>query len=58
MGMRNIYISAAVMAGVLFPGGLLFRDAGIVAHVAVLVVAFVASLAVLHALDDRQLRRK
>jgi hypothetical protein len=58
MGARNIYISVAVMAGILFPGALLLRHAGGAANVAVLILTFTVPLIVLHTLDDRERRRK
>jgi len=57
MGPRNIYISIAVIATILFGGGLAVRHAGGTAIQIVTVVAATAGFVVLHALDDRDRRR-
>jgi len=53
---RNFYISLAVFNLILFSGGWLLRhsEAGVQA---VVVVAFIVGLTMLHVLDDRDRRR-
>lgn len=58
VGARNIYISIAVMAAILFGGGLAVQRFG---ETAVQIVAFIgiaAGFIVLHALDGRDRRRE
>jgi hypothetical protein len=57
MGGRNIYIATLVFICILFPASLLLQDSK-AALAGFEVTAFVASFTVLHALDNRQLRRE
>ena len=54
---RNIYISVAVFACILFSIGSLVRDSEAAVH-AVVVIAFIACYTVLYTLDGRQQRRE
>jgi uncharacterized membrane protein YccF (DUF307 family) len=56
--MRNIYISIAVMAAILFGGGLAVEHLGATAVRIVTVVGIAAGFILLHALDGRDRRRK
>ncbi len=56
--MRNIYISIAVMAVILFGGGLAVQHLGATAVRIVTVVGIAAGFIVLHALDGRDRRRE
>jgi hypothetical protein len=58
MGMRNIYISIAVVTVILFGGGLAVRHSGGTAIQIVTVVGATAGFVVLHALDGRDRRRE
>jgi len=57
MGPRNIVIAWVAFTGILFPGGLLFRDSEAIL-VAFQVVAFAVGFTVLHVLDGRDRRRR
>jgi hypothetical protein len=57
MGGRNIYIATLVFVLILFPAGLLLQHSK-AAIWGLEVAAFAASFTVLHALDNRQLRRE
>ncbi len=57
MGMRNIYISIAVTAAILFGGGFAVQHVGGTAIQVVTVIAAAAGFIVLHALDGRDRRR-
>jgi uncharacterized membrane protein YccF (DUF307 family) len=56
--MRNIYISIAVMAAILFGGGLAVQHLGATAVRIVTVVGIAAGFTVLHVLDGRDRRRE
>lgn len=58
MGMRNIYISIAVVAAILFGGGFAVKHLGGTAIQIVTVIGAAAGFIVLHALDGRDRRRE
>lgn len=58
VGARNIYISIAVMAAILFGGGLAVQHLGGTAIQIVTVVGIAAGFMVLHVLDARDRRRE
>lgn len=58
MGPRNIYISIAVMAVILFGGGFAVQSLGGTAIQIVTVIGIAAGFIVLHALDGRDRRRE